>query len=145
MPAAVRSLRVRPRVGKEPLPLEDEYDLQDLTSFALRLLYRDVRPEEHTPSYAGKSTRTDFLVKDLRATVEVKVTYPRRAEREIGPEIVVDQRYYQTHPDVSGVLAVVYDLAGTFTNITGFEQDLSGTYDGLWTRTVVVAWPPATP
>jgi hypothetical protein len=144
VPQAARSLRIRTRVGKESLPLVDEYDLQDLTSFALRLLYRDVRPEEHTPSYAGKSSRTDFLVKDLQAAVEVKVTYPRRTERDIGQEIVIDQRYYQAHPNVSGVLAVVYDLAGTFTNIPGFEQDLAGVFDGIWTRTVVVPWPPAT-
>jgi hypothetical protein len=143
VPAAVRSLRVRTRVGKEPLPLADEYDLQDLTSFALRLLYRDVKAEEPAPSYGGKSTRADFLVKDLRAAVEVEVTRPGRGEREIGQEIVLDQRYYGTHPYVEGVLTVVYDLAGTFTNIAGFEKQLSGNYDGLWARTVVVQWPPA--
>jgi hypothetical protein len=144
MPQAARVLRVRSRVGRTALPLTDEYDLQDLTDFTLRLLYRDVRPEEYTPSYGGRSSRTDFLVKEARAAIEVKVTRSGRAERQISPEIIVDQAAYSTHPDVDNLVAVVYDLEGTFTNAAGFERDLSGVRDGLSSRVVVVPWPPAT-
>lgn len=43
--------------------LEDEYDVQDLPHALLLLYFDDVRAEEWTPSYAGKSARMDFLLK----------------------------------------------------------------------------------
>jgi hypothetical protein len=72
------------------------------------------------------------------------VTRPGRAERQIGREITLDQAAYGTHPDVENLVAVVFDLYGTFTNAVGFERDLSGGRNGLATRVAVVPWPAAT-
>jgi hypothetical protein len=141
MPQASRVLSVRSRVGRTALRLDDEYDLQDLTEFTLRLLYRDVRPEEWTPSYGRSSSRIDFLIKEARAANEVKVTYAGRADKQIGNEIILDQAHYRAHPDVDHLVAVVYDLAGTFKNAPGFEHDLSAPSDQLSCRVVVVPWP----
>ena len=42
---------------------------------ALLLLYfDDIRAEEWTPSYAGKSARMDFLLKNEGVVIEVKKT-----------------------------------------------------------------------
>ena len=49
------------RKGAEQLRFANEYDVQDLLHALLRPWVQDVRPEEYTPSYAGKSTRMDFL------------------------------------------------------------------------------------
>jgi hypothetical protein len=38
--------------------LKDEYDVQDLLYALLRIFFDDVRPEEWTPSFAGKSLQT---------------------------------------------------------------------------------------
>src|SRR5262249_26333852 len=43
--------------------IEDEYDVQDLLEGLLRLHFTDVRREEYTPSYAGNTSRMDFLLK----------------------------------------------------------------------------------
>jgi hypothetical protein len=107
----------------------------------LRSLYGDVRAEERTPSYAGSSSVMDFLLKDDGVAIEVKVTAPRRAEKEIKPELLVDIEDYREHPSVRTLVAVVYDLASTIANPAGFANDLSGSRDGLDVRAFVVGWP----
>jgi hypothetical protein len=56
VPLVVRQLRVR-HDGRPVHDVEDEYDLQDLLHSLLHLFFDDVRPEEYTPSYAGKAAR----------------------------------------------------------------------------------------
>jgi len=66
---AVLRDRQRSRPG---LAIEDEYDLQDAVHAVLKVLFDDVRPEEWTPSYAGRSSRVDFLLKEERTAVETR-------------------------------------------------------------------------
>ena len=44
--------------------IDDEYDVQDLLNGLLRLFFEDIRNEEWNPSYAGSSSKSDFLLKD---------------------------------------------------------------------------------
>jgi hypothetical protein len=55
--------------GRNTIEVTDEYDVQDLLHALLLLEFDDVRPEEHTPSYAGGSARMDFLLKNEQAAV----------------------------------------------------------------------------
>ena len=142
LPEASRPLVGPRRKGKEPVPVIDEYDVQDFVHQALRLLYADTRAEDPMPSYAGRSSRTDFFIKAESTVIEVKVTRPGRGERDIRDEIIVDQRTYQTHSGAQRLIAVVYDLAGTFINPAGFEDDLSQNTAGLHSTVLVVRWPP---
>src|SRR6266851_4668899 len=48
--------------GKDTLRIMDEYDVQDLLHALLKIDFNDIRAEEWTPSYAGKSARMDFLL-----------------------------------------------------------------------------------
>ena len=57
-----RQLRFR-HDNRATLDIQDEYDVQDLLHALLLLHFVDVRPEEYTPSYAGKASRMDFLLK----------------------------------------------------------------------------------
>ncbi len=66
-----RQLRQR-HEERNTLEVEDEYDAQDLLHALLRLFFNDIRAEEWTPSYAGGSSRMDFLLKRERIVVEVK-------------------------------------------------------------------------
>lgn len=139
------ALAVRPlidrRRGRAGIEVRDEYDVQDFVEVLLRSLHSDVRAEERTPSYAGSSSVMDFLLKDKAIALEIKVTAPRRTEREIKPELLVDIDDYRRHPNVQTLIAIVYDLASTIRNPAGFENDLSGSREGLDVRVVVVGWP----
>ena len=64
-----RQLRSR-YAGRPTLDVQDEYDVQDLMHALLCLHFVDVRPEEYTPSYAGKASRMDFLLKQESIVVE---------------------------------------------------------------------------
>ena len=133
---ALRPLRQRRR-GRDSLQIADEYDMQDIVEVILRSLYRDVRAEERNPSYAGSSSTIDFLIVDEKCAVEVKVTRPRRGEKQIKDEIIIDIENYQRHPLATTLIAVVYDLAGTFKNVGGFEDDLSGLRQSLDVHVIV--------
>ena len=66
--------------------MDDEYDVQDLMHAILRLHFDDVRPEEWTPSYAGKSSRIDFLLPGERTIIEVKMTRHGLGQKEVADE-----------------------------------------------------------
>lgn len=140
LPSAIRPLMIR-RLQRPGLQMVDEYDVQDAAEAALRLVYADVRHEEFTPSSAGSSSRMDLLVKAEQCAVETKVTRPGRAEKDIKKELLVDINDFKHHPTVKTLVIVVYDLAGTFANAAGFEDDLSGDHNGLDVRVLVVGWP----
>ena len=48
---------------RDTLSISDEYDVQDLLHALLSIYFDDIRAEEWTPSYAGSSSRMDFLLK----------------------------------------------------------------------------------
>lgn len=141
VPASFSALVAGRRSGHDPLVLADEYDLQDATETALRLLYNDVRPEERSPSYAGSSTTQDFLLFEVRTMVEIKVTRAGRGNVRIREEIDIDSMAYLAHPNVDRMVFVVYDLAATISNPSGFEHDLSTPINGHDRDTLVVPWP----
>lgn len=58
----VRRLRDK-HADRETLDVDDEYDVQDLLHGLLLVFFDDVRAEEVTPSYAGKSARVDSTLR----------------------------------------------------------------------------------
>src|SRR5262249_13389385 len=60
------------RKGAQVLSFSTEYDVQDLLHALLRPWVADIRPEEFTPSYAGSSTRMDFLLPKYKIVLELK-------------------------------------------------------------------------
>ena len=76
---------LRSRHGDRPaLELKDEYDVQDVLRCLLTLFFSDTRPEEWVPSYAGASSRMDFLLKKEGIVVETKMTRPGITAKIIG-------------------------------------------------------------
>ena len=140
LPFALRPLTIRRR-HRTGLEIRDEYDLQDAVESVLRSLFNDVRAEERTPSYAGSGSVMDFLLKREAIAVEVKVTAAYRTDKHIKPELLVDFEDYRQHPSVKTLIAVVYDIASTFRNPAGFEEDLTGPRNGICTSVIVVGWP----
>jgi hypothetical protein len=131
-----RELRTR-RQGRPTLEVEDEYDVQDLLRSLLSLHFDDVRPEEWTPSYAGGSSRVDFLLKQEQIIVEAKKTRRGLEARKLGEELIIDIQRYRVHPDCRSLVCFVYDPEGRITNPRGIENDLNGTRDGIEVKVII--------
>jgi hypothetical protein len=117
--------QLRNRHSDRPtLEIEDEYDVQDLFHALLKVEFDDIRPEEWTPSYAGRSARTDFLLKQEKVIVEIKKTRKDLSDKEIGEQLIIDIERYQAHPDCKTVVCFVYDPEGRMGNPEGIIKDL---------------------
>jgi len=124
--------QLRKRYSQRPtIEVEDEYDVQDLLHALLRLSFDDIRPEEWTPSYAGKSARMDFLLKAEQIVVETKKTRKGLDAKELGDQLIIDIQRYQSHPDCKTLFCFVYDPEARIANPIGIENDLSKSHDNL--------------
>lgn len=127
-----RQLRCR-YANRETLKIEDEYDVLDLLHALLLLYFDDVRAEEWTPSYAGKSARMDFLLKNERVVIEVKKTRLGLADKELGDQLIIDVERYKVHPDCKKLICFVYDAEGHIGNPNGLMADLNNRHEGFAT------------
>ncbi len=99
--------------------------MQDLVHALLLLHFADVRPEENTPSYAGKASRMDFLLKQESIVVEAKMTRSGLGAKEVSSQLIEDIDRYKAHPGCQALVCFVYDPAGIIANPRGIESDLS--------------------
>ena len=123
------------------LIINDEYDVQDLLHALLMAAFddvQDVRPEEYAPSFAGASSRVDFLLKSEKIFIEVKMANMSLKDKKIGEQLIVDIKRYQSHPDCKALVCFVYDPNHYISNPVGLERDLSGKHDDLEVRVLVV-------
>lgn len=132
----VRQLRTR-HDGRPTFDIEDEYDVQDLLHALLRLHFDDIRPEEWTSSYAGKSTRMDFLLKKEKVVIEVKKTRKGLDAKRLGEELIIDMAHYRNHPDCHTLICFVYDPESRIANPAGLEADLSRDDPDLTVRVII--------
>lgn len=107
----VRQLRNR-HDDRTTLDIKDEYDVQDLLNSLLLIHFDDVRPEEYTPSYAGATSRMDFLIKDINTVIETKMTRENLKDKKLGEELIIDIEKYAKHPDCERLYCFVYDPNG---------------------------------
>jgi REase_DpnII-MboI len=114
------------RRGMQPLSFGSEYDVQDLLHALLRPWVSDIRPEEFTPSYAGSSTRMDFLLPVHKLVIETKIVRDRAHAKRVGDELIVDIEHYRRHPGCVSLWCVVFDPDNLITNAEGFKTDLQG-------------------
>jgi hypothetical protein len=114
------------RKGAQALSFSTEYDGQDLLHALLRPWVADIRPEEFTPSYAGSSTRMDFLLPKYRLVIELKFVRDGNHARRIGDELIVDIDHYRRHPDCNELWCVVFDHEHLLQNSEGLKADLEG-------------------
>ena len=117
--------------NRETLDVNDEYDVQDLLHSLLRIYCDDIRPEEWTPSYAGTSSRQDFLLKNEQIIIEIKKTRKGLGNKELANELIIDIARYKEHPDCKSLVCFAYDPENRIKNPRGFENDLSGLSDGV--------------
>ncbi|MBK7581092.1 MAG: hypothetical protein IPI67_12870 [Myxococcales bacterium] len=123
-PAVARALATRSQ-KREPLTISDEYDVQYILGALLAAHFDDVRAEEWTPSYAGKSSRMDFLLKRERIVVETKYARSGHADKEIADELIIDKERYKKHGDCDVLVCFVNDPSHVIRNPVGLEDDLA--------------------
>ncbi len=123
--------------NRETLTISDEYDVQNLFHAILKLFFDDIRPEEWTPSYAGNSSRMDFLLKREEIVIEIKKTRNTLKEKEIGDELIIDKERYRIHPNCKTLIAFVYDPDKHIDNPIGLETDLSESTGNLLIRVII--------
>ena len=126
----VRQLESR-YAGREPLYITDEYDVQYILHALLCALFSDVRPEEVCPSYAGASSRLDFLLKDEKVVIETKMASASLKDKQIGEQLIIDIERYQAHPDCKTLVCLVYNPEHHLRNPVGIENDLRRKTDTL--------------
>lgn len=119
-----RQLRYR-HDSRKTLDINDEYDVQDLLHALLYLYFDDVRDEEWCPSYAGKSSRQDFLLNKEMVVIEVKKTRCGLSEKDLSDQLIVDISRYKTHPKCKTLICFVYDPEERIKNPAGIEGDLT--------------------
>jgi len=124
--------QLRNRYGnRQTLEVSDEHDVQDLFHSLLKIFFDDIRPEEYTPSYGGKSSRMDFLLKEHQIVIETKMTRKGLGVKEIASQLNDDINRYSEHPDCKTLICFVYDPEGLILNPVGLEKDLSKKQKGL--------------
>jgi hypothetical protein len=114
------------RKGAHCLSFDSEYDVQDLLHALLRPWVKDIRPEEFTPSYAGSSTRMDFLLPAQNIVIELKLVRDRQHGKKLGDELIIDIEHYRRHSQCDTLWCVVYDPDSILLNADGLKNDLGG-------------------
>lgn len=135
--AVVMQLRQRYN-GRPTLDVGDEYDVQDLFHSLLKLYFNDIRKEEWVPSYAGSASRSDFLLPEISAVIEIKRSRQSMSTKDLGEQLIVDITKYKRHPQCSRLICFVYDPEGQVNNPRGLENDLSNFDNGIDVRTIIV-------
>jgi hypothetical protein len=125
LPRAMQPL-IRRRKGAQCLSFASEYDIQDLLHSLLRPWVSDIRAEEYTPSYAGSSTRMDFLLPRYDLVLETKLVRNASHGHSIGDELIIDFEHYRRHPKCRRLWCVIYDPDHHILNQPGLIADLEG-------------------
>ena len=117
--------------NRNTITITDEYDVQDLLHALLKIFFDDIRSEEYTPSYAGGSSRIDFLIKSEKIAIETKKTRKGLKGKEIADQLFVDiERYKKSHPGCEYLFCFVYDPENLIQNPIGFEKDINEKHKG---------------
>ena len=125
LPRAMHPLAHR-RKGARTLTFDSEYDIQDLLHSQLRPWVADIRPEEFTPSYAGSSSRMDFLLPAYDLVLEVKRVRDKHHANGVANELIIDIEHYRRHPRCKCLWCIVYDPLLLLSNPSGLASDLDG-------------------
>ena len=112
------------RDKRRAMSIRDEHDLQYLLGGLLALHFDDVQAEDVVPTTAGASSRIDFVLRRERIAIETKMTRESLRDKDIGDELIVDIRRYQSHPGVDALICLVHDPEHLIKNAAGLASDL---------------------
>jgi hypothetical protein len=110
---------------RESIRINDEYDVQDLFHSLLHLYFDDIRDEDSMPSFAGISSRIDFLLSKEKIGIEIKKTGSNLKCDKLRTQLSEDIVSYEKHPEFNILIFFVYDHEKLIGNPRGFESDFN--------------------
>lgn len=123
--------------GRKSINIEDEYDVQHILHALLIVRFDDIRPEDVNPSYAGATSRVDFLLKQEKIVIEVKKTRATLKDKEIGEQLIIDIGRYSQNQNCETLICFIYDPDRLISNPDGLERDLSGRRGKLEVKIII--------
>ena len=106
--------------------------MQDLLHAILKLHFDDVRPEQHTPSFAGNASRVDFYL-----PAEAKMTRSSLGQKEVTDQLINDVARYSKFDGIDTLVCLVIDPDRRCKNPDSVENDVQGTGSRLTVRAIV--------
>lgn len=133
---AIQPLKSR-RKNKPAFQIQDEYDVQDIIHSLLLVNFQDIRSEESVPSHGGSNSRIDFLLRNEKIGLEIKMASSNLDNRALSEQLSADIIKYQAHQNCKTLICFVYDPKNLIKNPYGIESDLSKNYDGMEVKVVI--------
>jgi len=81
----------------------------------------------------------DFLLKQEKLVIELKIATDKLKDKQVGEQLIVDIKRYETHPDCKQFVCFVYDPGGNLRNPNGIESDLSRMHGALQVKVIVLS------
>lgn len=113
---------------REPLIINDEYDVQYFLNGLLNMIFENVSKEEWTPSRSGSSSRMDFILKPEKTVIETKMTREGLNIKKLKEELTLDINDYAEHYDCATLVFFIYDPISIIKNQQGFTNGIAGKY-----------------
>lgn len=132
----VTQLSTRDR-KKEPLIMNDEYDIQYLLSSVLKLFFADVRVEESMPSSVKSSNRIDIFLPEIESAIETKFLRDEKSKKTLIAQIKEDIVSYQQHPKIKKLYFYIYDQNKKIKNPKSYENDLNGNHNEINVKIII--------
>jgi hypothetical protein len=126
--------------GKQPIIIEDEYDVQDLLNALLHLSFDSVQKEEYLQRFGGKNPKIDFFIPE-RIGIEVKKVKDRAHSKRIVEEISADKDLYSKDSRIRELYFFIYDPDSKITNRVDFKQDLEKNFSDQFDIIKVIVKP----
>lgn len=125
------------RGEREPLLMDDEYDVQYILGPMLRIVSDDVRAESNTRRHSGMNPKIDFLLEEEAIGIEVKRPSPTRNWRSIREEMAEDKIQYEKDGSIDTLLFFLYDPDRVIPNPVEVQKDFNDARDNMVTRVTI--------
>lgn len=109
---------------RETLKITDEYDVQDLLHALLKVFHFEIYPEEWNPSYMGKSTRVDLMLKTQKIVIEVKKMSESLGKDALRKQLIEDSHHYNQNKECNTLVCFIYDPDRRLKDPEIFKADI---------------------
>lgn len=133
----VRQLNTR-YDNRDGIIVKDEYDVQDLLHAQLVTFFDDVRSEDPVPINAGRGSRLDFIIVDIKTAVEVKMTRKGLGDKSIGDQLLIDIGRYRKRKDIERLVFFIYDPEFHIREPKGLKKDIESQSRTNYTISVII-------
>lgn len=130
--SASKSLTER-RKGKPTIPIDDEYDMQDILHVILKPHFPSIKIEEVVSGKdSGRFLKIDFVLSKIKVAIECKCIRDKTHAKNLSKEINDDIQTYNEHQDCSHLIFFIYDKNLQIMNPDMLEENYSKkqTFDG---------------